>query len=177
MMALESFYDSNRYMIELLCTCKGIISNRSFPKDHYLNPPLVILIVLNYKHKYFSQKNRYMLTVEFCKFKIRSVPVVASCFMVPKRSGQVVRLEPGGAELLKEYPQMVQRFRNVGWFEFLATFQGHNEQVFLAFAHNFNGYEVEIRKLLMLVTEQTIAKDCRLVVRGERWWKKEHVVT
>jgi hypothetical protein len=31
--------------------------------------------------------------------------------------------------------------------------------------------------MLMLVTEQTIAKACRLVVGGERWWKKEHVVT
>ena len=29
----------------------------------------------------------------------------------------------------------------------------------------------------MLVTKQTIAKACRLVVGGERWWKKEHVVT
>jgi hypothetical protein len=29
----------------------------------------------------------------------------------------------------------------------------------------------------MLVTEQSIAKACRLVVGGERWWKKEHVVT
>jgi hypothetical protein len=36
---------------------------------------------------------------------------------------------------------------------------------------------VEIGKLLMLVTEQTIAKACRLVVGGERWWKKEYVVT
>ena len=87
MMALESFYDSNHYMIEFLYTYEGLISNRSIPKDHYLNPPLVILIVLNYKRKYFSQKNYYMLTVEFCKFRIRSVPVVASCFMEPKRSG------------------------------------------------------------------------------------------
>ena len=47
----------------------------------------------------------------------------------------------------------------------------------MAFAQNFDGYEVEIRKLLMLVTEQTISKAYRLVVEGERWWKKEHVVT
>jgi hypothetical protein len=97
--------------------------------------------------------------------------------MAPKRSGQVVRLEPEGAELLEAYPQMAQRFRDVGWFEFLTTFQGHDEQVSMEFALNFDGYEVEIGKLLMLVTEQTIAKACRLVVGGERWWKKEHVVT
>jgi hypothetical protein len=97
--------------------------------------------------------------------------------MVPKRSGQVVRLEPEGVELLEAYPQMAQRFRDVGWFEFLTTFQGHDEQVSMEFSLNFDGYEVEIGKLLMLVIEQTIAKACRLVVGGERWWKKEHVVT
>jgi hypothetical protein len=46
----------------------------------------------------------------------------------------------------------------------------------MEFAQNIDGYEVEIRKLLMLVTEQTIAKAFRLVVGGERWCKKEHVV-
>jgi hypothetical protein len=37
----------------------------------------------------------------------------------------------------------------------------------MAFAQNFDGFEVEIGNLLMLVTEQTIAKACRLVVGGE----------
>jgi hypothetical protein len=87
--------------------------------------------------------------------------------MAPKRSGQVVRLEPEGAELLEEYPQMAQRFKDAGWFEFLATFQGYDEHVSMAFAQNFDGFEVEIGNLLMLVTEQTIAKACRLVVGGE----------
>jgi hypothetical protein len=71
---------------------------------------------------------------------------------------------------------MAQRFRDVGWFEFLTTFQGYDEQVSMEFALNFDGHEVEIRKLLMLVIEQTVVKACRLVVGGERWWKKEHVV-
>ena len=50
-------------------------------------------------------------------------------------------------------------------------------RVSMEFAQNFDGHEVEIGKMLMLVTEQTIAKACRLVVGGERWWKKEHEVT
>jgi hypothetical protein len=36
---------------------------------------------------------------------------------------------------------------------------------------------VEIGKMLMLVIEKTITKAYRLVVGGERWLKKEHVVT
>jgi hypothetical protein len=79
----------------------------------------------------------------------------------------VVRLEPEGTKLLEAYPKMAQRFRDASWFEFLTTFQGHEEQVSLVFAQNFYGYEVEINKLLMLVIEQTIAKACRLVVGGE----------
>jgi hypothetical protein len=47
----------------------------------------------------------------------------------------------------------------------------------MAFSHNFDGFKVEIKNLLMLVTEKSITKACRLVVGGERWWKKENVVT
>jgi hypothetical protein len=97
--------------------------------------------------------------------------------MAPKRSEQVVKIEPKGVEFLEDYPQMAQRFRDVGWFQFLTTFQGYDEQVSMEFALKFDAHEVEIDKMLMLVTEQTIGKACRLVVGGERWWKKEHVVT
>jgi hypothetical protein len=73
--------------------------------------------------------------------------------MVPKRSGQVVRIEPEGVELLEAYPQMVQRFRDTGWFEFLTTFQGYDEQVSMEFTLNFDAHEVEFNKMLMLVTK------------------------
>jgi hypothetical protein len=47
----------------------------------------------------------------------------------------------------------------------------------MEFSLNFDGYEVEITKMLMPMIEETISKAYRLVVGGERWWKKEHVVT
>jgi hypothetical protein len=47
----------------------------------------------------------------------------------------------------------------------------------MVFDHNFDGFEVDIGKLLMSVIEQSIAKACRLVVGGEQWWKKEDLVT
>jgi hypothetical protein len=34
--------------------------------------------------------------------------------MAPKRSGQVVILEPEGVEILESYPQMAQRFKDAG---------------------------------------------------------------
>jgi hypothetical protein len=78
--------------------------------------------------------------------------------MAPKRSRQVSRIELEGAELLEVYPQMAQRFKDAGWFEFLTTFQGYDEQVSMEFALNFDGHEVEIGKMLMLVTKKTIEK-------------------
>ena len=47
--------------------------------------------------------------------------------MAPKRSEQVVRIEPKGVEILEAYPHMAQMFKDVGWFEFLTTFQGYDE--------------------------------------------------
>jgi hypothetical protein len=73
--------------------------------------------------------------------------------MAPKRSGQVVKIELEGVELLEAYPQMTQRFRDARWFEFLTTFQGYDEKVSMEFSLNFDGHEVEIGKMMMLVTE------------------------
>jgi hypothetical protein len=84
--------------------------------------------------------------------------------MAPKKSGQIVRLEPEGTELLEAYPQMAQRFKDAGWFDFFTTFQGHDEHVSMIFARNFDGFEVVIGKLLMMVTEHSMPKlaNCRL---------------
>ena len=47
--------------------------------------------------------------------------------MASKKSGKIIRLEHEGTELLDAYPQMAQRFKDVGWFDFLTTFKGHDE--------------------------------------------------
>ena len=78
--------------------------------------------------------------------------------MAPKRSRQVVILEPEGDEILEYYPHIAQRFRDAGRFEFLTTFQGYDKQVSMEFSLKFYGHEVEIGKILMLVTEQKIVK-------------------
>jgi hypothetical protein len=67
-------------------------------------------------------------------------------------------------------------FKDAGWFEFLTTFQGHDELISTIFALNFDGFEVVIGKLLMIVTEHSIARACKFPVGGERWSKKENVV-
>jgi len=96
--------------------------------------------------------------------------------MAPKKGGKIVKIEPEGTELLEVYPQMAQRFKDAGWFEFFTTFQRHDKHVSMMFAHNFNGFELVIGKVLMLVTEHCIAKAYKFSIGGEWWWKKDHVV-
>jgi hypothetical protein len=54
--------------------------------------------------------------------------------------------------LLEAFPQMAQKFKDTGWFDFFSTFQGHDEKILMAFAHNFDGFEYVVGKLLMHVT-------------------------
>jgi hypothetical protein len=96
--------------------------------------------------------------------------------MAPKKSGQITGLEPKGIELLKAFPQMAQKFKDVGWFDFFSTLQGHDEQISMMFSQNFDGFESVVGKILMHVTGHSIAKAYRLPIYGERWWNKENVV-
>jgi hypothetical protein len=69
--------------------------------------------------------------------------------MAPKKGGQVTRLEPKGAELLEAYPELMQKFKNVGWYEFFTLFQGHHENISMLFTQNFDGYETMIGNVLI----------------------------
>jgi hypothetical protein len=46
----------------------------------------------------------------------------------------------------------------------------------MKFAHNFDDFESVVGKLLIHVTKHSITKAYRLLVYGERWWKKEKMV-
>jgi hypothetical protein len=47
--------------------------------------------------------------------------------MALKKSGKIIRFEPEGTKLLDAYPQMEQRFKDVGWFNFFTTFKGNDK--------------------------------------------------
>jgi hypothetical protein len=44
--------------------------------------------------------------------------------MAPKKSGQIIRLEPEGTKLLEAYPQMAQRFKDVVGLSFSQPSRG-----------------------------------------------------
>jgi hypothetical protein len=54
--------------------------------------------------------------------------------MAPKKSGQIIRLDPEGTELLEAYPQMAHKFKDVGWFNFFSAFHGPDEHISMVFA-------------------------------------------
>jgi hypothetical protein len=89
--------------------------------------------------------------------------------MTPKKSGQIIRLEPEGTYFIEAFPHMAHKFKDVGWFDFFSTFQGHDEHLLMVFAHNFDGFEFVVGKILMHVTKHSIDKACRLPVYGEIW--------
>jgi len=68
---------------------------------------------------------------------------------------------------------MAQKFKDASWFDFFSTFQVHDEQISMIFAHNFDGFKIVVGKLLRHCTEHSIEKTCKLPVYRERWWKKE----
>jgi hypothetical protein len=79
-------------------------------------------------------------------------------------------------QITRRIPPNDTRFKDAGWFEFFTTFQGHDEHISMVFTQNFDGFEAIVGKLLMMVTEHSIARACKFPVGGERWWKKENVV-
>jgi len=54
--------------------------------------------------------------------------------MAPKKSGQITRLDPEETELLEVFPQIAQKFKDAGWFDFFSTFQGHDEKISMIFS-------------------------------------------
>jgi hypothetical protein len=61
---------------------------------------------------------------------------------------------------------MAQMFKDASWFDFFSTFQGHDEQVSIIFAQNFDGFETVVGRVLIHVTEHSIETSCRLPVYG-----------
>jgi hypothetical protein len=89
--------------------------------------------------------------------------------MAPKKGGQIIRLELEGVELLEAFPKILQKFKNIGWYELCCTFHGYHEDISMIFPQNFDGnYETVLGNLLIHVIEHFIAAACRVFVYGER---------
>jgi len=71
---------------------------------------------------------------------------------------------------------MAHKLKDSCWFNFFATFQSHDEQISMTFAHNFDDFKYMVKKILMHMIEHSIAKSYRLPVYGKRWLKKDNVI-
>lgn len=88
--------------------------------------------------------------------------------MAPKKSGQITGLEPEGIELVEAFPHMAQNFNDVGWFDFFSTFEGHEEQISMIFAQNFDGFKYVVGKLLMHIFMKENSPATRITRVGKR---------
>lgn len=55
--------------------------------------------------------------------------------------GRALRVDPSSHNVFDIYPEIGSRFENVGWMQFIKTFNGFHPQVAMAFAQTFNGYQ------------------------------------
>jgi hypothetical protein len=62
-------------------------------------------------------------------------------------------------------------FEQAGWLGFLERFQGSDHDLALEFAQSFNGRQATVRRLNILVSEESISRITSLPLQGERWYK------
>jgi hypothetical protein len=86
--------------------------------------------------------------------------------------GAVNRTEPDNIEEIKRNPTTMRIFEQAGWLAFLEQFQGSDHDLVLEFAHNFNGRQTTVRRLTLIVSEESMSKITKLPLQGEKWYKK-----
>ena len=70
----------------------------------------------------------------------------------------VVRIELNGLQNVLSHDDMMGRLSQVGWLEFIQSFNGFNLEVARAFANTFDGAKAKIGDVQIQVTEEFIAK-------------------
>jgi len=60
--------------------------------------------------------------------------------------------------------------------DFFSTFQGQDEKVSIIFAHNFDGFETFVGRVLIHIIDHFIETRSRLPIYRQMWWKKETLV-
>jgi len=89
---------------------------------------------------------------------------IAGSVMAPKKSGQVIYLEPIGRDFMEAYPQIMKQFINLAWYDFCCNLQGYHEEVSMLFTKNFDGFENLVGRVLIYFTKHSIGVACHLPI-------------
>jgi hypothetical protein len=73
----------------------------------------------------------------------------------------IVRIEPNGPQTLLSHDDAMGKLAQVGWLEFIQSFNGFNLEVAREFSRTFDGTKAKIGDIQIQVTEEFIAKGNR----------------
>ena len=88
------------------------------------------------------------------------------------KSGKINRYEPTDTSWAIKFPECVELFRTIGWFNFFERIDGFNPQVSHLFAQNFINETVTFSTLKFMLTEDLIVEAISVPTDGEAWFKK-----
>jgi hypothetical protein len=85
--------------------------------------------------------------------------------------GAVNRNEPNNVDSIRKHPAVMQIFEQAGWLQFLEKFQGFDLDLTMEFARSFDGSQATVRRLDILVSEESLSRVTGLPLQGEKWYK------
>jgi hypothetical protein len=89
-----------------------------------------------------------------------------------KSGGPIVRVEPEGVALLDAYPSCRVIFKAGGWYDYCRGLSRHHPTVTGTFTKGFDGEKDRFKKMVLRVTEDSIAKVTSLPTYGEKWFTR-----
>ena len=78
------------------------------------------------------------------------------------------RFEPVGNELLDIEPKSSELIEKISWDDFFLSFNGNHTEVTQQFSLYLKGNVSQIGDLRLVITEDLIEKDTKLLQKGER---------
>jgi hypothetical protein len=85
--------------------------------------------------------------------------------------GATNRNEPNNIENIRKNPAVMRIFEQAGWLQFLEKFQGFDFDLTMEFAQSFDGKQATVRRLNILVSEESMSRITGLPLQGEKWYK------
>jgi hypothetical protein len=85
--------------------------------------------------------------------------------------GAVNRNEPNNVDSIRKHPAVMQIFEQAGWLQFLEKFQGFDLDLTMEFAWSCDGSQATVRRLDILVSEESLSRVTGLSLQGEKWYK------
>ena len=87
--------------------------------------------------------------------------------MVKRLSGNIFRIEPNNVKWIEEFLACVKKMKTAGCFSLCERMKGYNSHVTNSFIKNYKDFDVDLKTLVFIVDEATIAEAIGVPAEGE----------